>query len=73
MNGYECGDCDCDLCVCTEREKTAKIKEGREVAEVGIDVFSKVKFHNWKMRLVRWLWPDLQRLVDALYNYWEKS
>ena len=73
MNGYECGVCNCDPCVCVERERIAKIKEGREIAEVGIDVFSKVKFHSWKMKLVRWLWPDLQRLVDALYNYWDKS
>ncbi len=78
MNGgmTECDRCDCDPCRCAEigsKEERKRIKEGREVAEVGIDVFSKVKFYRWRMRLVRWLWPDLQRLTDALYNYWDKS
>ncbi len=69
MNGglTECVVCGFDPCVC----KHLRIVEGKEVAEIGIDVFSKVK--RWKIRIIRWFWPDLQRLSDALYEYWDKD
>ena len=47
------------------------MNEGKKVAEIGIDVFSKVK--RWRIKLIKWFWPDLQRLSDALYEYWDKS
>lgn len=71
MNGYECGGCGQSPCVCREREKTIRIKSGRDVAEVGIDVFSKVK--RRRMKIIKWIWPDIQRLTDALYDFWDKS
>lgn len=69
MNGglSECVICDCDPCVCKHR----KITQGKEAVEIGIDVFSKVK--RWRIKIIRWFWPDLQRLSDALYDYWDKS
>ena len=75
MNGYECGVCDQSPCVCKEVAKRLedglRIVEGRAVAEIGIDVFSKVG--RWRQKIIKWLWPDLQRLSDALYDYWDKS
>lgn len=75
MNGAECGTCGYIQCKCKEidqrKEKEERIKEGRAVAEIGIDVFSKVK--RRRMRIIKWLWPDLQRLSEALYDYWDKS
>lgn len=72
MNGYECGTCDQDPCVCKEREKTIKIKSGKAVAEIGIDVFSKMR-NKRRMKIIKWIWPDIQRLADALYDYWDES
>ena len=71
MNGYECGECGQCPCVCEEMRRRKTITEGKKVAEIGIDVFSKVK--RRRMKLIKWLWPDLQRLSDALYDYWDKS
>lgn len=69
MNGglSECVVCDSDPCICEHR----RIVQGKEVVEIGIDVFSKVR--RWRIRIIKWLWPDLQRLSDALYDYWDKS
>ena len=69
MNGgmTECGVCDSDPCIC----KHIRITQGKDVCETGIDVFSKVK--RWRIRIIKWFWPDLQRLSDALYDYWDKS
>ncbi|KKL07264.1 hypothetical protein LCGC14_2587760 [marine sediment metagenome] len=69
MNGgmTECGVCGRDPCVCEH----LRIVQGKAVTEIGIDVFSKVK--QWRIKIIKWLWPDLQRLSDALYDYWDKS
>ena len=60
----ECAVCDCDPCAC-------RIVQGKKVAEIGIDVFTKVR--RWRMKVIKWIWPDIQRLADALYDYWDKS
>jgi len=69
MNGglTECVVCGLDNCACESR----KLAERKEVVETAIDVFSKVK--RWRIKIIKWLWPDLQRLSDALYDYWDKS
>ena len=69
MNGglTECSTCDRDPCICDWLRK----HNAEEVAKTGIDVFSKVR--RWRIKLIKWLWPDLQRLSDALYDYWDKS
>jgi len=33
MNGYECGGCGCDLCVCAEIERNKNVEEGKIVIE----------------------------------------
>ncbi len=77
MNGglSKCVDCGCGICICDKVAKTLedgfKTVTGRNVAEIGLDVFSKVR--RWRRKIIKWLWPDLQRLSDALYNYWDKS
>ena len=69
MNGgmTECVKCGFDDCVC----ENIKLMERKEVVETAIDVFSRVK--RWKIKIIKWFWPDLQRLSDALYDYWDKS
>ena len=69
MNGgmTECNVCDRDPCVC----KHLRIVQGKAVAEIGIDVFSKVG--RWRQKIIKWIWPDLQRFLDALYDYWDES
>ena len=71
MNGYECGKCNCSPCKCEEIKRRKRIVEGKEIAEIGIDVFSKVK--RRRMKLIKWLWPDIKRLADALFDYWDKT
>ena len=71
MNGYECGVCDVSPCTCEETRKRQRIIEGKEVTEVGIDVFSKLG--KWRMKIIKWIWPDVKRLADALYDYWDKT
>lgn len=77
MNGAECGWCggshDESTCsIVKEQERKRKVQEGKEVAEIGIDVFSKAP-KGFKEKLIKWLWPDLKRLAVALYNYWAES
>lgn len=69
MNGglSECTICNREPCVCKHR----RIIEGKEATEIGIDVFSKVG--RLRLKIIKWLWPDLQRLSEALYDYWDKS
>ena len=71
MNGYDCGECGCEPCACEKIKARQRITQGKEVTETGIDVFSKVP--GWKIKIIKWLWPDLQRLSNALYEYWDKA
>ncbi len=76
MNGgmTECNICDWDPCRCKEiedRKKEKRITDGKVVCEVAVDVFSKGSI--WKIVAIKWMWPDLKRLSNALYDYWDKS
>ena len=77
MNGCECSWCggshdesNCPIVI--EQKRIQKIQEGKEVAEIGIDVFARAS-KGLRMKIIRRLWPDLQRLVSALKNYWSIS
>lgn len=69
MNGYECDDCDMDPCICGETYRKERIKEGKEVLEVSWDVFTKGP-KGWKRKLIKWLWPDLSRMANAIMEYY---
>ena len=74
MNGYGCGRCGHGSCVCEERENQKILRDtesGKTSAEVGVDVFSKVG--RRRMKIIKWIWPDVKRLADALYDYWDKA
>lgn len=70
MNGYECGSCDTSPCVCAELEKREKIKNGQIIIESLWQAMSKLS--RWRMKLVKWLWPDIVKVSnDMLDYYWQ--
>lgn len=70
MNGYECSDCGCAPCVCvTIAREDRKIKSGKEALEVSWDVFIKGP-KGWKRKIIKWLWPDLSRMANAIKEYY---
>lgn len=74
MNGCECGRCFSLPCKCKEHKEAKRLRDirsGKTTAETGVDVFSKVG--RIRMKVIKWIWPDLSRLSDALYDYWDKA
>ena len=71
MNGCDCGECGECPCRCEDINKRLRIVTGKETAETGIDVFSKVG--RIRMKIIKWIWPDIKRLADAIYDYWDKA
>lgn len=73
MNGgmTECSKCDCDPCVCGARKEIKRITDGKVVVETALDVFAQVG--RWRMKIIKLIWPDIKRLSNDLYDYWDKS
>ena len=76
MNGglTECHVCDCDPCQCFEIKAQKDRKRdfnAKRAIEAGFDAFGKLK--GWRKVAVKWLWPDVQKLANALYDYWDKD
>ena len=72
MNGYECGVCDCAPCVCTERERRERIKEGTIVIESLWQAMAHLPV--WKMKIIRWLWPDIAHVAKDMKEYhWKEN
>ena len=71
MNGYECGMCDCDPCVCAAIERRKRIKEGKEAIE-GMAQASQylTGFRRW---LVKHIWPDALHAMDETRKYYEAN
>lgn len=68
MNGYECGSCGCDPCICAERRREERIRNGKEVLETFWQAL--VKLPKWKRSIIIWLWPDMVEVVDELRKYY---
>ena len=64
MNGAECGKCGNIQCTCT---RLFEINEEAEVIEKVVDII--IRFKGWRMRLVRWLWPDMKKICEILKEY----
>lgn len=76
MNGglTECSTCDRDPCICKALRKIKeekRITDGRVVIETAFDIFAKVG--RIRMILIKLLWPDIKKLSNDLYDYWDKS
>lgn len=71
MNGYECGDCNMAPCVCKERDRRKRIKEGKIVIESLWQAMSHLS--RWRMKLVKWLWPDIIHVSKDLLDYYWKD
>ena len=68
MNGYECGMCDVSPCVCAENERRQQIVDGKIVLESLWQAMAHLP--RWKMKIVRWLWPDIINVADDLREYY---
>ena len=68
MNGYECSMCDTDPCICKEVERNKNVREGK----IAIESMWQAMAHlpRWKMKIVRWLWPDIIDVADDLREYY---
>jgi len=68
MNGYECGSCGTDPCVCREVERNKNVREGK----IAIESMWQAMAHlpRWKMKIIRWLWPDIIHVADDLREYY---
>jgi len=68
MNGYECSMCGTDPCVCKEVERRKNIKEGK----IAIESMWQAMAHlpRWKMKIIRWLWPDIIHVAEDLREYY---
>ena len=71
MNGYECGVCDCDPCVCSERKRRKNIRDGKIVIESMWQAM--VHLPKWKMKIIKWLWPDIKHVSEDMLEYYWKD
>lgn len=67
MNGYECGVCDCNPCVCTERRQRKKIREGKDVLEK-LDIALNAPGRR-RRKIIMWVFPEIVSVASALRNY----
>jgi len=73
MNGgmTECGQCDCDPCCCEaieKRKQEQRVKDGKVVIESLWQAMANLS--HWRMKIVRWLWPDIIHVADDLREYY---
>lgn len=75
MNGAECnicGDCTHDECQCPNKLKQNKdIDNISEVIETVWNVFAIIP--RWKLKIIRWIWPDILRAVESVKKYYDES
>lgn len=72
MNGYECNMCDMSPCVCAENERRQRTVDGKIVLESLWQAM--VHLPRWKMKIVKWLWPDFVHVAsDFLDYYWRDT
>ena len=74
MNGgmTECGQCGCDPCYCKaieKRKQRQRVKDGKVVIE---SLWQAMMMHlpSWKMKIIRWLWPDIINVANNLKEYY---
>ena len=68
MNEYECGSCGCYPCVCFKEKEIKKITEEQEVIEIAWRIFATLP--KWKLRLIRWFWPEILDVATAMLKYY---
>lgn len=73
MNGgmTECGRCDCDPCCCKaieKRKQEQRVKDGKVVIESMWQAMTHLP--RWKMKIVRWLWPNIIDVANDLREYY---
>lgn len=68
MNGYDCGICNCEPCVCDGQERKKNIKEGK----IAIESMWQAVVHlsRWRMKIVKWIWPDIIHVAEDLQKYY---
>lgn len=71
MNGYECSMCDQDPCICTRLERAKNIKEGKIALESMWQAMAHLPV--WRMKIIRWFWPDIVRVIEDLKEYYWKD
>lgn len=62
MNGAECPSCGRIDCVCDEVIDETVTEE--KTTEKIIDVL--IKLQGWRLKVVRWIWPDIEKVRKAL-------
>jgi len=82
MNGYECGQCGCEPCICAEieqrKEKQQRIEEGyrakkllRDFEDATNELFKVLmRPKRVRQRLLRWLYPELRNVANSLRKYY---
>ena len=71
MNGYECGMCDTSPCTCKNDLRRQRIVEGKVALESLWQAF--VHLPRWKMKIVKWIWPDIIHVAQNLQDYYWKG
>ncbi|KKN66006.1 hypothetical protein LCGC14_0475980 [marine sediment metagenome] len=76
MNGYECGGCDMSPCICAEEkareeERKASVRLGKLEKDTNELYFALTKPKGLRLKLLRWLYPEITRVADSLRKcYW---
>ena len=77
MNGAECGKCGYIQCVCRERaakekERLASTRLKSLEEETNTLYKALVKPKGLRLRLLRWLYPEIVKVADSLRKcYWQ--
>jgi len=72
MNGAECGTCGYIQCKCGERilkrKRDEAIRNGQATIEAAWQVIARLP--HWKIKILRWFWPDVLKVIDAMKEYY---
>lgn len=76
MNGglTECGTCDCDPCRCKWIRRERGLQRGRNGKAI-MENFREAMLllPEWRMVLVKLLWPDMQDILSDLQTYYQEK
>ena len=72
MNGTECGECGQIQCQCNFREQLGTGMEAMAAIESLWHALAVLP--RWKMRIVRWFWPEIMEVTNKLRQfYWKEQ
>lgn len=75
MNGADCGKCGNIQCTCRENELEKagyKIYMEQFEADTNKLYLALIKPKGWRLKLLKWLYPEIQNVADSLRKcYWK--